>query len=108
MLIETDGGKEVARQDIALRADDPQARAIQLFDAGAGVLICGAISRPLEFAIAAMGIEVRTQICGNVECVLSAFIDGSLDQAAFLMPGCCARRRQMGGGQRRGRRWNAS
>jgi len=94
LVVDIDGGVERARQEVVFDDEEPQRRAARLTETGADVLICGAISKPLELAIAATGIEVIPQTCGDVERVLAAFIEGQLDQDAFLMPGCCGRRRQ--------------
>ena len=104
LLVDVADGKEQARQNIAVEMDQPQARASLLTGHGATVLICGAISWPLEMALAGAGIEVIPQTCGDVEQVLAAFINGQLQQDAFLMPGCCGRRRQFRARCRRGRR----
>jgi len=103
LVVEVDDGVDQARRDVVFDVEDPQGRAARLTETGANVLVCGAISWPLEMAVSAVGIEVISQTCGDVECVLSAFIDGRLDQDAFLMPGCCGRRRQFRGRRRRGR-----
>jgi len=102
LVVEVDNGAEAVRQDVVFDVDGYQARVARLIETGANVLICGAISRPLEMAISAAGIEVIPQTCGDVECVLAAFIGGQLDQGAFLMPGCCGRRRRFQGGRHRG------
>lgn len=105
LIVEVDHGAELQRQDTAFDVEDPQKRAAQLVWAGVDVLICGAISRPLETAVSSAGIEVIPQRCGNVEEVLAAFSKGQLRQDAFLMPGCCGRRRRLrAGGRRCGRR----
>ena len=106
LVVEVDGSTERGRQDVPFHVEAPQARAARLAEMGADVLICGAISRPLEMAVTALGIDVVPQTCGDVECVLSAYIGGELDQASFLMPGCCGRRRRSRGRHGRGRRWN--
>jgi predicted Fe-Mo cluster-binding NifX family protein len=97
LVVELGDGIERARRDVAFDVEDPRGRSARLMETGANVLVCGAISRPLEMAISTAGIEVIPQICGDVECVLAAFIDGRLRQGGFLMPGCCGRR----GGRRR-------
>ena len=104
LVIEIDGGAERARQDVVFNVDGHQARAARLTETGADVLVCGAISKPLEVAVSAAGIEVMPQTCGEVGSVLAAFIDGRLSQGAFLMPGCCGRRRRFQGGRRHGAR----
>ena len=104
LVVEFDGDAEQTRQDMAFDAEDPQLRATRLAQTGANVLICGAISWPLEMAVSAAGIDVIPQTCGDVEQVLKAFAAGQLQQDAFLMPGCCGRRRQFRARRRRGRR----
>ncbi len=104
LVVEVDGGVEETRRDVVFDVEAPQGRAARLIETGANVLVCGAISWPLEMAVTATGVEVIPQICGDVERVLAAFIDGRLDQGAFLMPGCCGRRRRFQGGGQGGHR----
>ena len=103
LVVEMNSGAELARQDVVLDVEDPQLRAARLAQTGANLLICGAISWPLEMALSACGIDVIPQTCGEVEQVLAAFAAGQLCQDAFQMPGCCGRRRQRAR-RRRGRR----
>jgi len=102
LVVEIDDGVEQARRDVVFDEERPQGRAARLTETGANVLVCGAISRPLEMAVSAAGIEVIPQTCGDIERVLAAFIDGRLNQGKFLMPGCCGRRRRFQGGRRGG------
>jgi len=99
LVVDLNGGVEQAREDVAFDVQDPHLRAARLTQTGANVLVCGAISRPLELAIMAAGIEVIPQTCGEVETVLAAYTDGRLYQGDFLMPGCCGRRRRFQGGR---------
>jgi len=93
LIVEIDAGRVGRCRDIVLADEDPQDRAAALTAAGAGVLICGAVSWPLKIALAAAGIEVIPQICGDVESVLAAYLDGGLARDDFLMPGCRGRQR---------------
>ena len=104
LVVEIADGVERGRQEVAFDAEDPQARATRLAQTGADVLVCGAISWPVEMALSAAGIDVIPQTCGDVEQVLAAFARGQLQQDAFLMPGCCGRRRRFRARRRRGRR----
>jgi len=103
VLIIEINGVEQSREDLAFDMEAPHTRAARLAETGADVLICGAISWPLEMAISAAGIEVIPHTCGDVESVLAAFIEGRLNQSAFLMPGSCGRRRRFHGRRWRGR-----
>jgi predicted Fe-Mo cluster-binding NifX family protein len=98
LLVEAMEGGESGRAEWVLSATDPAMRAGELQRSGADVLICGAISRPLEVAVTAAGIRVIAQICGQVEEVISAFLGGRLSDPVYLMPGCCGRRRRFRGG----------
>ncbi len=97
LVAEVSEGVEVSREQVVLTASDPQRRAEQVVQTGAQVLICGAISWPLESALTAAGLVLYPQVCGAVEDVLEAFRKGKLDEATFIMPGCCGRRQRMRG-----------
>ncbi len=97
VLVELDGDQELGRQTVPLHSQDVARRVAELSQHGVHVLICGAISRPLEATLGAAGIRVIPQTCGPVEEVLRAFVAGQLNDQAFLMPGCCGRRRHRGG-----------
>ncbi len=81
------------RHTVPLTNNGLHERAKQVADLGVDVLICGAISWPLELALSNAGVEVFPQTCGEVDQVLAAFVTGRLSQNVFLMPGCCGRRR---------------
>lgn len=95
LLVETWGPDEQGRSRHVLEVEDPWERARRVAALGTDVLVCGALSRPLEWALASQGIEVVCQVCGPVETVLKAYLQGRLTEDAFLMPGCCGRRRRL-------------
>lgn len=97
LLVEVVDAQEVGRRDVALSVADPTLRARQVAELPADVLVCGAISWPLELALQSAGVKVISQICGQVEEVMQSFLAGTLEDGAFLMPGCCGRRRFRGG-----------
>lgn len=68
-------------------------RANRLKEKGIDVLICGAISKPLEQMLESMGIAVFSFIRGKVEDVIAAFLEGNLGHISFSLPGCRHRRR---------------
>ena len=75
LLVEVADGEELRRQEGPLTATGPLSRARQVVQFGAEVLICGAISLPLEAALASTGMQVIPYTCGSVEQVLGAFIN---------------------------------
>jgi predicted Fe-Mo cluster-binding NifX family protein len=100
LLVSVEGGQVRARTEADLEERLPAARARRIADLGVQVLICGALSQPLEAALSSAGVRVIPQTCGPVEEVLRAFLAGQLRDEAFLMPGCCGRRRRFRGGRR--------
>lgn len=103
LLVDAEQGREQTRSEHRIDQADPLSRARQVAQLGVEVLICGAISWPLEMALSSAGVRVVSQICGPVEEVLQAFAEGQLSQGAYLMPGCRGRRRRLRVRQRWGR-----
>jgi len=92
LLVDIEDKREIGRAEKILEVPELAARARYVAELGADVLICGAISRPLEAMLLSAGVAVIPQTCGPVEDVLRAFISGQLTERAFVIPGCCGRR----------------
>lgn len=88
LVIEVDGTDGQKRTMIKLSSTDVTGRANQIKEKQIEVLICGAISRPLEASLVSLGIQVYPFVRGSVTEVLAAYQNGSLDHAIFAMPGC--------------------
>lgn len=97
LLIELSDGRETARREVALETTDPLERARRVAAEQVNVLICGAISWPLELALRSAGVQVIAQTCGRIDEVIRSFLLGELEKEVFRMPGCCGRRRFRGG-----------
>jgi len=95
-VVEVDHSREVGSRDVLLEEREPLTRARRVAALGVQVLICGAVSRPLEKLLLREGIRVLPQRCGPVVEVLGAFLSGQLTEDVFRMPGCCRRRRRGG------------
>lgn len=104
LVVHVTNDQEVRRSEleVTLPGTDLVGRAAQLLDVGVNTLICGAISKALETMLLGVGIDVISQICGNVEDVLQAFRTGKLAQDRFALPGCARRRHRR---QRNGQCW---
>ena len=94
LVVDVAADGEAGRNETAVEETQLAARARRLVDLGVGVLICGGISWPLERMLVSAGVRVIPRTCGSVEDVLRAFLSGQLTEQAFLMPGCCGRRRR--------------
>ena len=103
LVIETLDGEAVGRNELAMQGPEPLGRVRLVAECGVDVLICGAISRPLETMLESTGVTVIARKCGPVEEVLRAFMAGELSEGAFSMPGCQAWRRRKGGRRHGGR-----
>lgn len=93
LLVNFDCGEETSRSKVAFMDDDIYRRAERLSELDTNVLICGAISRPLENELIQRGIQVVSRVCGEVDRVLSAYCLGENISDHFAMPGCCQKHR---------------
>lgn len=94
LLIDIEDGLEIRREERRLLGTNPPARVAELLRFGAGILICGAISAPLQAGLIAAGMQVIGFACGTVDDVLAACLNGTLARRAFVMPGCQRWRRR--------------
>jgi len=100
-LVESDGTRITAEKAHAISGEDVPQMVAWLAAQGVATLVCGAVSRPLQERLAAVGIKVVPFVAGDLRQVIQASFEGTLSGEAFTMPGCCGRRmrRQHGGGR---------
>lgn len=77
----------------------PFGKIVRLKDLGVDVLICGAITRPLQFDLINEHIQVYPFVCGDANAILDDFLKNKRIDGRFAMPGYGQRRRRR---QRRG------
>lgn len=95
----------LTREEAVVAGEDQVAKAKGIAALGAGVLICGTISWPLEALLVAAGMRVVPNTCGPLDEVAAAYFGGALTEDAFLLPGCpgrAHRHRHRQGRRRRG------
>jgi predicted Fe-Mo cluster-binding NifX family protein len=78
-LITIEDGREVHRKSLRIAGRDPFERAQTLAARGVDVLLCGAVSSALEKALTAAGIRVLGFLGGELESIVSAFLEGQLN-----------------------------
>lgn len=88
MIIETDGQKEIDRFETYLEEQDISRRCHRIQSLEIDVLICGAICRSFSGMLLATDIHIISEISGLVEDVLKAYLQGTLADSKFFMPGC--------------------
>ena len=87
LVIELDSGVERNRQEIVLVEQSDLERVTTLKQLGVGVLICGAISKPLAELINASGIQVLPFVTGTTEHIVNAYKTGQLSLPQYTLPG---------------------
>lgn len=93
LLVDVSGKRVQQRREEPLLTKDPFQRAHLLPQIGVDLVICGMISQTQQTALASAGIRIIPHICGPMEEVIAAFLDGRLEDGPLLMPGCGKRRR---------------
>lgn len=91
LLLEVEDGRVIGRREEPLECADPGQQTSRLSYFQPNVLICGAILRPQFNLLTACAIRVVPFVAGDVEAVITAYLQGSLNGAAWSMPGCCGR-----------------
>ena len=71
----------------AIHTLENEARASKLAKLGVDILICAAVSTPLEATLWVSGIEVIPDTCGTVEEIIEAFASGDTELTRFRSPG---------------------
>jgi len=90
-LVDVFGDEAATAEEHSVHGYD---RAAALVELGVNVLICGAISVELEERLLASGVDVVAEVRGGVDDVVRSYLDGSIVQGEFSMPGCYSRRRR--------------
>lgn len=90
LIVEIEDGQEQKRWEVPLEEIWPLFRAQRLASLGVITLICGGISRTLSHLLHDSGIEVISQIKGESDQILSAYLNGNLASPCFFMPGAIA------------------
>jgi len=96
LVIEYQRTQEIRRREVHVGQATLLGRLRALSVNEVDVLICEAVSTPLEVLVTSEGIKVIHHICGPVDTVLEAYVAGRLAEDAFVMPGCGGQRRSSG------------
>jgi len=87
LIFDIEANETVGRSALSFESQAWPLRVNQLKALGVGVLLCGAISRPLERTLVTTGIQVISWLCGPVEEIIRAYLDGGLSDIRFTLPG---------------------
>jgi len=101
LIADCESGTVHGRSTVDLAGTAMAEKVARLRELGIRVLLCGAVSRPLDRMIRAAGIEIIPFLRGRADDVLNAYFSGQLLEPGFILPGC---RRGYGPGKRVGHR----
>lgn len=88
LIVRAENGNKLNDSRMSLDGIHLVQRALAISDMGIGTVVCGAISREFQMMLAAKQIAVVPFVSGDISEVVSAWIDGTLEDGRFLMPGC--------------------
>ena len=87
LVLDMMGNEVKSRSSIPFETGTIPERVSQLGALEVEVLLCGAISGPLERSIRASGVKVIPCLRGPIEEVIGAYLDGHLSEPRFCLPG---------------------
>ncbi|MDD5723339.1 MAG: NifB/NifX family molybdenum-iron cluster-binding protein [Syntrophales bacterium] len=88
LIVDYESGTIHGRSVVDLAGTTMAERVARLRELGIRVLLCGAVSRPLDRMIRAAGIEIIPFLRGRADDVLDAYLSGHLLEPGFMLPGC--------------------
>ncbi len=93
LVVEYDGAQEKGRREVLLGESNHDSLVRGIHELQPQVLLCGALSQAMERQITRRGLRIVSHVCGEVDAVLRAFFEGTLEGPEFAMPGCLGKRR---------------
>ncbi len=87
IIVDIETSREIDRKEIYLDALSLTERVTILRKSGVHTVICGGISNTLAIRLSDAKIALISDISGEIEPVLAAYLAESLGDSRFLMPG---------------------
>jgi predicted Fe-Mo cluster-binding NifX family protein len=87
LFIDIEQGREIDRKEVYLDALSLTERLTILRKSRVSIVICGGVSEVLENMLLSAKIDVISDITGEIEPVLQAYLSKRLDEPKFHMPG---------------------
>jgi predicted Fe-Mo cluster-binding NifX family protein len=88
LVVRQQRGRELDRREFVFDALSADVLAHCLVELHVDVLLCAAISEPIQKALERGGVQVESHLCGQIDALLDAFRHGNCRRAEFRMPGC--------------------
>jgi len=87
LLLGSGGKTENVRKTIPMKGSSIFERAREIQRLGIGVIICGAVGDPFYNLLREADIDLVCGITGDIDDVIEAYSNGTLEQPRFRMPG---------------------
>lgn len=87
LLLDSGGKAETVRKTIPMKVSSIFERAREIQGLGIGVIICGAVGDSLYNLLREAGIDLVCGVTGDIDDVIEAYRNGTLEQPRFRMPG---------------------
>ena len=87
LLVDIENDREVDRKEFYLDALSLNERLTILYKSGVDVIICSGISEVMEKLVVGKRIELISNITGEIESVLKAYLTRELSREKFHRPG---------------------
>lgn len=94
LLVTTGSDGALTQEQVLVPDPDPVRKVKRIIELGASVLICGAVSWPLEAMLMSAGVRVVPNTCGPVQEVVKVYFADALTEQSFLLPGCPGRQQR--------------
>lgn len=87
LIIEIEGREIISQSSINWSLCNDAMKASLLKEEGVSVLLCGAVSKPLQILLENMGINLISCLRGQKDVILNAYMEGQLCEKSFRLPG---------------------
>ncbi len=88
LVLDVEDNKETSRLELYLDEQTLIQKCSRIQVLGVDVLICGAISRHFLGMLTTSSIRVIPWVCGSASEILDSYMQGTLLNSRFSMPGC--------------------
>lgn len=87
-VVKAQESKAILDKMLFIEAENFFLRILEIKEISPNVIICGAISKPYYLSLLSINIEVIPFISGEINAVVTAYLEGKLIKRKYIMPGC--------------------
>jgi predicted Fe-Mo cluster-binding NifX family protein len=87
LIVDIEGKKVIGRSCVNWSLCNDTMKLSLIKEAGVSMLLCGAVSRPMQFILENSGINLISGLRGRTDLILQAYLEGNLQSEHFRLPG---------------------